>query len=237
MVSVTSEKVFLVIIVTCMMAFFFSGPAMASEDPQPEVSTERNGTNPSLDASSSDLPLIEKVSDKGIYLVQLTWPQLPLNPDGAFDLQIFFMNASQPRGPNGTATLSESNFTGSGTETGATVPETLQSRMDVESYDITIYSSDGSILWQKLDRPGMGGSPAERVTIGNYTGPVAINLTDIRPGGHTITAGMNQTDSVRFAATVVPEFPAAIVLLVAGTAGAICVLRLRNLRSLDLNGT
>ena len=141
----------------CVFAFPLLVPAMASEEPEPRTVINDEGNNPSLNStgSGSELPLLEKVSDNGTYLVQLAWPTLPLNPDNAFDLQVFFLNASDPRGINGTAAQPETNFTGSGTEMGGTVPETMQSVIDVESYDITIYSDDGSVLWQKLD-PAFG---------------------------------------------------------------------------------
>ena len=213
----------------CVFAFPLLVPAMASEEPEPRTVINDEGNNPSLNStgSGSELPLLEKVSDNGTYLVQLAWPTLPLNPDNAFDLQVFFLNASDPRGINGTAAQPETNFTGSGTEMGGTVPETMQSVIDVESYDITIYSDDGSVLWQKLDQPGVGGSGGERVVIGNYTGPVTIDITDIRPGSETATAAGGMTDSVSFAASVVPEFPLVAIPLVASIAAVLFVLRTR----------
>ena len=213
----------------CVFAFPLLVPAMASEEPEPRTVINDEGNNPSLNStgSGSELPLLEKVSDNGTYLVQLAWPTLPLNPDNAFDLQVFFLNASDPRGINGTAAQPETNFTGSGTEMGGTVPETMQSVIDVESYDITIYSDDGSVLWQKLDQPGVGGSGGERVVIGNYTGPVTIDITDIRPGSETATAAGGMTDSVSFAASVVPEFPLVAIPLVASIAAVLLVLRTR----------
>ena len=36
----------------------------------------------------------------------------------------------------------------------------------------------------KLDQPGQGGRATQRIELdSNYTGPVAINISDIRPGG------------------------------------------------------
>lgn len=208
-------------------------PALATEELEPRAVIEDDDNNPSLNStgSGSDIPLIEKVSDNGTYLVQLAWPQLPLNPDNAFDLQVNFLNASAPRGTNETVPQAETNFTGSGSEAGGTVPSTQQNFLDVDSYDITIYSDDGSVLWQKMDQPGTGGSPGERVLIGNYTGPVTIDITDIRPGGgvgdSTTTAGDVKTDSVEFTATVVPEFPLAMIPLIAAVAGIVVILRIK----------
>jgi hypothetical protein len=210
-------------------------PAMASVELEPRAVIEDEGNNPSLNSTGSgtEAPLLEKVSDNGTYLVQLAWPTLPLNPDDAFDLQVFFLNASNPRGTNGTAAQPETNFTGSGIEAGGTDPETMMNIIDVESYDITIYSDDGSVLWQKMDQPGVGGSAGERIIIANnYTGPVTIEITDIRPGSETVAASAGSTDSVSFTATIVPEFPLAVIPLVSSIAVVLFVLRTRFARAL-----
>jgi hypothetical protein len=107
------------------------------------------------------------------------------------------------------------------------VPDTLDRFVDVESYDITIYTDDGSVLWQKMDQPGMGGTPGERVLVGNYTGPVTIEITDIRPGDATTTAAEAGTDSVKFSASIVPEFPLISIPVIAAIATVVAVLRLR----------
>jgi hypothetical protein len=208
-------------------------PAFASEEFQPEAVIEEDTNNPTLN-STGDYPLLERVSDNGNYLVQLAWPQFPLNPDNAFDLQVFFLDPNNPSGTNGTAAQPESNATGSGIEAGSiTVPDTLDRFINIESYDITIYTNDGSVLWQKMDQPGRAAAPGERVTVGNYTGPVTIEITDIRPAGETATAGQGGTDSVKFSATIVPEFPLALIPLIAAVASIVAATRLRTFRKLQ----
>src|SRR6185503_20169390 len=136
-------------------------PALASEvsEPNPEFQDENN---PSLN-STGDYPLLERLSENGNYLVKLAWPQLPLNPDNAFDLQIYFLDPDNSSVTNVTVAQPDySNTTGSGQRGGnITVPVTVDHYLDVESYDITIYTGDGSVLWQRLDRPGMAGTPGE----------------------------------------------------------------------------
>ena len=152
--------------------------------------------------------------------------QVLLNPESAFDLQLVFLNASAP---NATLPQAESNFTGSGSEAGSTVPDIVDSPLPVKSYDIAIYSNDGKVLWQKTNQPGEGGRPGQRIEFeGNYTGPVTIKVTNIKPGWETATASEDLTDSVTFTATVVPEFPAIAVLpLAIGVFAVIVAFRLK----------
>ncbi|HKZ61118.1 MAG TPA: hypothetical protein VJZ68_01705 [Nitrososphaera sp.] len=54
--------------------------------------------------------------------------------------------------------------------------------LTVENYDIAIYADDGRELWEKVGQPGHGGRARQRIDFeGNYTGPVTICITDIRP--------------------------------------------------------
>lgn len=163
--------------------------------------------------STSGMPLLEKISDKGIYLVQLRWPQLTLDPNNELVFQIFFLNASAPTGANGTIAPPGSNLTKSGTETGLYVPNATESLLPIASYDISIYSGDGRLLWQKTEQPGHGGMPGQRVRFEeNYTGSVTIDISNIKPGWGADAATEDMKDSVKFAATVVPEFPLLPVL-------------------------
>lgn len=223
--SFMKPAVFLAAIVL-VMAVSLSLGALAHAQSDPDAAIQ-DYNNPRLNSTEDDYPLLERLSDNGNYLVRLAWPQLPLNPDNAFDLQIYFLDPANPSGTNGTLAEPESNETGSGQTGGSiTVPDTLEHYVDVESYDITIYTDDGSVLWQRLDRPGMAGTPGERILVGNYTGPVTIDITDIRPGNETTTAG-ERTDSVKFSATIVPEFPLITIPLIAAVASIVAMLRLR----------
>ena len=77
---------------------------------------------------------------------------------------------------------------------------------------MAIYTPDGRKLWEKLDQPGQGGRATQRIDLdSNYTGPVTVNISDIRPGGECgrNSYATDMTDSVTFTATIVPEFPIA----------------------------
>jgi hypothetical protein len=184
-----------------------------------------------LNATSTDVPVLEQISEKGIYRVELKWPQTISDVEDALQVEIVFNNASAPMPTNTTIPQREGNETGVGTEAGLTVPEVLGGEpMNVESYDMAIYTPDGSKLWEQLDQPGQGGRGTQRIELeSNYTGPVTIEINDIRPGGgmDETATGADMADSVTFTATIVPEFPLVTVLLAIGIIATIAVQRRR----------
>jgi hypothetical protein len=182
-----------------------------------------------LNATSTDVPVLEQISEKGIYRVELKWPQTITDVEDALQIEIVFNNASAPMPTNTTIPQGEGNKTGSGTEAGLTVPEVLGGEpMHVESYDIAIYTPDGRKLWEQLDQPGQGGRATQRIELeSNYTGPVSIDISDIKPGSGTseTATAADMTDSVTFTATIAPEFPLVTVLLAIGIIATILLFR------------
>jgi len=188
-------------IATLLASSFHS--SFAQQQSQVSNTTELNTT-------STSIPVLEQVSEKGIYRVQLKWPQVGPDAQHALQVEIDFLNATSPVGTNATVPHSESNFSrGSGTRTGLTVPNILDSPLAVKSYDMIVSSSDGKELWKKTDQPGLGGRGTQRIILNtNYTGPVTIDIKNIQPGwdtgGTTIASSANNmTDSVKFNATIV----------------------------------
>jgi hypothetical protein len=184
-----------------------------------------------LNTTSSNIPVLEQLSEKGNYRVQLKWPQTIDDAQNALQVEIVFVNASAPLPTNNTIPEREGNATGSGTEAGLTVPETIGPEPEpIDSYDMTLYTPDGNKLWEKLDQPGQGGRATQRIVLeSDYRGPVTIQISDIRPAGgnagQNATAGDN-ADSVTFTATIVPEFPVATVLLAIGITGTLIIVAL-----------
>jgi hypothetical protein len=205
--------------------------AAASLLPSSSFAQQDNATQ--LNATGTDVPVLEKISDKGIYNVQLKWPETIDDAQNALQVEIVFVNASAPLPTNNTIPEREGNATGSGTEAGLTVPESIGGEpLPVESYDMIIYTPDGNKLWEQLDQPGLGGRGTQRIVLeSDYRGPVTVEISDIRPGwdvGETATAS-DMTDSVMFTATIVPEFPIATVLLAIGITATIAALGRRRL--------
>jgi hypothetical protein len=205
--------------------------AAASLMPSSFAQQDNNATQ--LNATGIEAPVLEKISDKGIYNVQLKWPQTIDDAQNALQVEIVFVNASAPLPTNNTIPQRQSNATEGGPEASLTVPESIGPEpLPVESYDMILYSPDGNKLWEKLDQPGLGGRGTQRIVLeSDYRGPVTVEISDIRPGwdvGEAATAG-NMTDSVTFTATIVPEFPVATVLLAIGITATIAALGRRRL--------
>ena len=196
---------------------------------QSQVATDDNSTG--LNITNTDVPVLQQVSEKGIYLVELKWPLTYTDPENSLQVELVFNNASAPPPTSNTIPQREDNFTDSGLEDTRTVPAVLGGEpMHVESYDMAIFTPDGRKLWEQLDQPGQGGRATQRIELdSNYTGPVAINISDIRPGGggnETATTD-DMADSVTFNVTIVPEFPIVTVLLAIGIIATIAVQRRR----------
>ena len=163
-------------------------------------------TSAGLNITSTDLPVLQQVSEKGIYLVELKWPLTYTDPENSLQVEIVFNNASAPPPTSDTIPQKEDNFTDSGLEDTRTVPEILGGEpMQVNSYDMAIYTPDGKKLWEQLDQPGLGGRGTQRIELdSNYTGPVTVRISDIKPGdsmGQT-ASGADMTDAVTFTATI-----------------------------------
>jgi hypothetical protein len=173
-------------------------------------------------------PVLHKISDKGIYNVTLSWPQTVSDAQNSLQVEVDFYNASAPPPTKNTIPERESNATGGGTKPALTVPGSIGGEpLPVKSYNMTIYSADGKKLWEKQDQPGIGGRGTQRIVLeSKYTGPVTVEISDITPGwdvGQGATAS-DMTDSVKFAATIVPEFPVATVLLAIGITASIAAV-------------
>ena len=192
---------------------------------------QTDDTSTGLNVTSTDAPVLQQVSEKGIYLVELKWPLTYTDAENSLQVELVFNNASAPPPTSDTIPQTEDNFTDSGVEDTRTVPEILGGEpMHVESYDMAIFTPDGRKLWEQLDQPGQGGRGTQRIELdSNYTGPVTVHVSDIRPGATTGEAagGADMTDSVTFAVTIVPEFPLVPVLLAIGIVATITVQKYR----------
>ncbi|MFL6478382.1 MAG: hypothetical protein ACJ707_06145 [Nitrososphaera sp.] len=191
--------------------------------------------SPQFNITSTDAPVLTNASKNGVYSVELKWPEVVSDAEGALQVEIVFNNASAPQPTSDTIPQREPNASGSGdVETAVTVPAILGGQpIPVESYDMAIYTPDGRKLWEKLDQPGQGGRATQRIELNsNYTGPVTIGISDIRQSGSTgmSTTGADNTDSVSFNANVtraIPEFPVVPLLLAIGIITAIAIQRQR----------
>jgi hypothetical protein len=234
-----SQSIFLITIVTSTIllllsstgilfssAFALQAPGTQNEEEVLEVpgniSSNIDTKDTVLNQTGTDLPILEQLSDKGNYLIQIRWGQNPsLLAASGFDMEIVFLNASQSEATPESFPIKETNvtgdsFVGSG---GYTDPSLIQRMVPIESYDIAVYSDNGEQLWKKANQPVQAGRAYERITFENpYTGGITININNIKSAGNmggTIggpLSGPNenksndekaQTDSINFTATVV----------------------------------
>jgi hypothetical protein len=172
-------------------------------EPPGNVSNSTDQEDIVLNTTTTDIPVLEKLTDKGTYKVQLRWGQPPsLLPENGFDMEIVFLNASSPPASPQTFPTTETNETGAATTMGATGytdPSLIERMVPIQSYDISIYSDDGRELWKKTNQAVQGGRAYERVTLEKpYTGNITVSIFNIKDTGGltgTIAAPLSETSS------------------------------------------
>jgi len=172
-------------------------------EPPGTVSNSTDQEDIVLNTTTTDIPVLEKLTDKGTYKVQLRWGQPPsLLPENGFDMEIVFLNASSPPASPQTFPATETNETGAATTMGATGytdPSLIERMVPIQSYDMSIYSDDGRELWKKSNQAVQGGRAYERVTLEKpYTGNITVSIFNIKGTGGltgTIAAPLSETSS------------------------------------------
>jgi hypothetical protein len=157
--------------------------------------------------------IIEKLSDKGMYRVQLRSNEsFNFLPKNGFNIQMLFLNASRTSAQSSTTTSQ------------------MKQLVPVSGFDMTIYSNNGKVLWQKTNQTINAATAFENVTLtnGGYIGGITIQVTNIKPSsvpigtaipllsgsnnnnnsnsailGPTTMNGKTPTDSVTFTASIV----------------------------------
>jgi hypothetical protein len=193
------------LVIISFPAYAQDSPGRENEEKQVEppgnVSVSSNQKDIVLNTTAKDIPVIEKLSDKGTYKVQLRWGQPPsLLPENGFDMEIVFLNASAPPASPQTFPTTETNQTGGPTTMGATGytnPSLIERMVPIQSYDIAIYSDDGRELWKKENQAVQGGRAYERVTLEKpYTGNITVSIYNIKGTGGisgTIAGPLSET--------------------------------------------
>jgi hypothetical protein len=161
-------------------------------------------------SSGSQGPVTTKISDKGIYKIQLTFVspspiQSPsVLPKKGFQMEVDFLNASAP--PPATQTIPQKE---SGSQ-----PGIIQRLVPIDSFDMTIYSNNGKVLWNKTNQAVTSGRAIETISFTNssYAGDITILIDNIKAsnsmaGGNPMTplstpALKGTPDSVKFTATL-----------------------------------
>jgi hypothetical protein len=153
----------------------------------PSVVAQNSGIANQYKASQG--AIIEKISDKGNYRVQIMLNRSSLMlPKQGFDMEIDFLNASAPLPTSKTVPQRETGIRSESPLGGSVnqipTPSILTPTVPVDSYDIAIYTDHGKVLWKKLNQPVMGGRGLQRVLFPNadYVGGITIQITNIKSG-------------------------------------------------------
>jgi hypothetical protein len=135
-------------------------------------------------SSSSNPKVIEKLSDKHIYRVLIRSNQsFDSLPKDGFNMQILFLNASSSSATATTAAIVSPSS-----------PIVMKELVPVNSFDITIYSNNGKVLWQKTNQTINTATAFEKVTFTNASGyssgGITIQITNIKPSPVPIGAAI-----------------------------------------------
>src|SRR6185503_9600683 len=101
-------------------------------------------------------PILQRISDKGTYLVAIKSGQSPIST--GLNIEIVFLNKTSPYlstpPPNSESNLSSTEYNKS---SGMVIPSVVERTLPVKSYDITINSGDGKEIWKKINQIPQGG--------------------------------------------------------------------------------
>lgn len=126
-------------------------------------------------------PILQKISDKGTYLVAIKSGQSPIST--GLNIEIVFLNKTSPYlstpPPNSESNLSSTEYNKS---SGMVIPSVVERTLPVKSYDITINSSDGKEIWKKINQIPQGGRGPQSIVLDKYdVGNVTISISNIVP--------------------------------------------------------
>ncbi|MGC2432106.1 MAG: hypothetical protein WA393_13795 [Nitrososphaeraceae archaeon] len=163
----------LFLMVLILYAVFTTNVALA------QLSEDNPSEKKALSNVGLSSPLIQKISDKGIFNITIKSGQSSI-PSG-LNFEIVFLNGSSPN-LEATPSGAESNATlDSPTATGLTVPSVIEHVVPVKSFDIRVTSNDGQELLKKVNEIPRGGRILENVNLNNYIGNITINLDNFVP--------------------------------------------------------
>jgi hypothetical protein len=126
-------------------------------------------------------PILQKISDKGTYLVTVKSGQSSIST--GLNIEIVFLNKSSPYlnapPPNAESNLSSTEYNKS---SGLVVPSVVERTVPVKSYDIVIYSNDSKELWKKVNQTTQGGRAPQTIMLKDYDiGDITISIKNIVP--------------------------------------------------------
>jgi hypothetical protein len=143
-------------------------------------------------------PIMQKVSDKGTYLVAIKSGQSAVST--GLNIEIVFLNKTSPHlnapPPNSESNLSSTEYKKS---SGLVIPSVIERTIPVKSYDIVINSSDGKEIWKKTNQiPQGGGRGPQTIVLKDYDiGNVTISIKNIVADPAVANLLNNQTTNAK----------------------------------------
>lgn len=152
-------------------------------------------------------PILQKLSDKGTYLVAIKSGQSSIST--GLNIEIVFLNKTSPylSAPpaNAESNLSSTEYNKT---SGMVIPSVIERTLPVKSYDITINSSDGKEIWKKANQIPQGGRGPQTIVMDNYdignitigisnivADPTVVDLLNQKSNNTNQFDALNQTDS------------------------------------------
>ncbi|MDW0249328.1 MAG: hypothetical protein QN702_06870 [Nitrososphaeraceae archaeon] len=145
----------------------------------PSIGFAQNPENLSGPQVKLITPILQKISDKGTYLIAIKSGQSPIST--GLNIEIVFLNKTSPYlnapPPNAESNLSSTEYNKS---SGMVVPSVIERTLPVKSYDIMINSSDGKEIWKKANQIPQGGRGPQTIMLDNYDiGNITITINNI----------------------------------------------------------
>ena len=173
----------------------------------PSIGFAQNLENSSGPQVKLITPILQKISDKGTYLIAIKSGQSPIST--GLNIEVVFLNKTSPylNAPpaNAESNLSSTEYNKS---SGMVVPSVIERTLPVKSYDITINSSDGKEIWKKANQIPQGGRGPQTIMLDNYdignitiainnivADPTVVDILNQNANNTNEFAALNQTES------------------------------------------
>jgi len=173
----------------------------------PSIGFAQNQENSSGPQVKLITPILQKISDKGTYLIAIKSGQSPIST--GLNIEVVFLNKTSPylNAPpaNAESNLSSTEYNKS---SGMVVPSVIERTLPVKSYDITINSSDGKEIWKKANQIPQGGRGPQAIVLDNYdignitiainnivADPTVVDILNQNANNTNEFAALNQTES------------------------------------------
>jgi hypothetical protein len=142
-----------------------------------------------------ETPILQRISDKGIYLVAIKSGQSSIS--SGLNIEIVFLDKNSPYlsapPPNAESNISSTEHNKS---SGLVIPSVIERTLPVKSYDIALNSGDGQEIWKKTNQIPQGGRGPQSIVLDKYdVGNVTISISNIVPDSSIVDILKNESNN------------------------------------------